>query len=133
MFKLFNWKLCLYAAAASFIIAISAFFIGHHQGVQQCNEAHEALANKAAVEQLKADAQAVAVQAMRSNDAGVALGKQAQSIQMRTQYLTKEVIKYVPIKSTTNESAGDCRIDPNGVRAWNDANRGELVAPAVAP
>ena len=130
MFKLFNWQIYLYAAAATFVIATGSFFIGHHKGVQQCNEARDAIANKAAIAQMAADSEAIATQAAKSTDAGVALAKQAQSIETRTQYLIKEVIKNVPIK---NEFGSDCNIDAHGVRAWNAANRGDDVVPAAAP
>ena len=58
---------------------------------------------------------------------GATLAKAEQSIQTRTQYLTKEVIKYVP----TTDAA--CRSELERVRhVWNAANSGTDPAPATA-
>lgn len=118
MLNLLNWRIYLYAAAATFIIAVGAYAIGHHQGVTQCNEERNMAQAQQALEQQQANMRAAQTQAVQASNAAQALAQQVQTTQTRTQELTKEV-KHEPIIVD-----GHCRPHPDSVRAWNAANSG---------
>lgn len=135
MFELVKWRLLAYAVGAAAALSTVTYFVGQYKGVQQCNAAHKAKADEAALEQVSTDLEEVQTQAKKSNDAGVTLAKAEQTIQTRTQYLTKEVIKYVPAKNNHQAvAAAECGVDLVGLRrTWNAANLGADPAPAAAP
>ena len=126
LLKVINWRFWFYAVAAVTALTTASYFIGRHSGVQQCNEAHEAQANKDGINQLNADIAEVKTQADLSNAAGTKLATVEQATQTHTQVLTKKVIEYVPI--IANDS---CAPGPDLVRTWNEANRGIDDAPAA--
>lgn len=130
MFKIINWRVYLYGIAAAAALSIGAYWFGHYKGVEACQVEHDADTTKQVNTQLQADLVEVTAQTKRATDAGATLAATEQNIRTRTQTLTKEVIKYVPITNITND--GYCGPDPELVRTWNAANSGSDAAPAAA-
>jgi hypothetical protein len=129
----FNWRIYLYGAAGALALASATYSLGKHNGKVACNAAHAAADNQLGRERLQADMDAVQAQVVRSNHAGASLASREQANHARTQLLTKEVIKYVPIEQPFINGAGaDCQPDAHGVRIWNAANSGTDFAPESA-
>ena len=124
---MFSQKILSYALSASILALPLAFGWGYFAGKNNCELKHTASTATTTATQAQADLSAVQTQAAQANSAGATLAKAEQSIQTRTQYLTKEVIKYVP----TTDAA--CRSELERVRhVWNAANSGTDPAPATA-
>lgn len=127
MFDLLKFRVIAYAIGAAAALSTATYFIGRSDGQDACELAHKA----ASVDQLKTDAAAIKAQTQTSNEAGRELAKAEQTVQTHTQYLTREVIKYVP--KLENSSASGCGINADSVRIWNAANRGDDVTTAASP
>ena len=124
---MFSQKILSYALSASILALPLAFGWGYFAGKSNCELKHTATTATASAAQAQTDLSAVQSQTSQANTAGATLAKAEQSIQTRTQYLTKEVIKYVP----TTDAA--CRSELERVRhVWNAANSGTDPAPATA-
>ena len=120
-------RVLTYALCAVAIALHAAFGWGYFAGKSNCELKHAAHNATATATQAQTDLSAVQSQTTQANSAGATLAKAEQSIQTRTQYLTKEVIKYVP----TTDAA--CRSELERVRhVWNAANSGTDPAPATA-
>ena len=119
-------KLTQYALYAAIAALPLAFGWGYFAGKSNCELKHTATTATASAAQAQTDLSAVQSQTSQANTAGATLAKAEQSIQIRTQYLTKEVIKYVP----TTDAA--CRSELERVRnTWNAANSGADPAPTA--
>ena len=122
-------RVLTYALCAVVVALPVAFGWGYFTGKSNCELKHTANTATATATQAQADLSAVQSQTTQANSAGATLAKAEQSIQTRTQFLTREVIRYVP--KTTNDS--DCRTELERVRhIWNAANSGVDPAPATA-
>ena len=120
-------RLLVYGLSAAVLSLPVAFGWGYFAGKSNCELKHTATTATATATQAQTDLSAVQSQTTQANSAGATLAKAEQSIQTRTQYLTKEVIKYVP----TTDAA--CRSELERVRhVWNAANSGTDPAPATA-
>ena len=120
-------RLLVYGLSAAVLSLPVAFGWGYFAGKSNCELKHTATTATASAAQAQTDLSAVQSQTSQANTAGATLAKAEQSIQTRTQYLTKEVIKYVP----TTDAA--CRSELERVRhVWNAANSGTDPAPATA-
>ena len=124
--KIVRWKIVAWTVFAGLALSTTTYFIGRHDGAQQCEKDHKAQANEDGINQLNADIAEVKTQADLSNAAGTKLATVEQATQTHTQVLTKKVIEYVPI--IANDS---CAPGPDLVRTWNEANRGIDDAPAA--
>ena len=122
-------RLLVYGLSAAVLSLPVAFGWGYFAGKSNCELKHTASTATATAAQAQTDLSAVQSQTTQANSAGTTLAKAEQSIQTRTQFLTREVIRYVP--KTTNDS--DCRTELERVRhIWNAANSGVDPAPAAA-
>ncbi len=54
MFKLLNWRVCLYGIAAAAALSTGAYWLGHYNGVQDCQSKHDADTTKQVNTQLQA-------------------------------------------------------------------------------
>lgn len=119
-------RLLVYGLSAAVLSLPVAFGWGYFAGKSNCELKHTASTATATATQAQTDLSAVQSQTSQANSAGATLAKAEQSIQIRTQYLTREVIKYVP----TTDAA--CRSELERVRnTWNAANSGADPAPAT--
>lgn len=120
---LIKQRLLTYALSASVLALPIVFVVGYRVGSNHCGLKNSAEAAQVVAMQAQTDLSTVQAQAAQSQSAGNALANTQQTIQTRTQYLTKEVIRYVP----SNDTA--CRTELERVRhTWNTANAG--VEPA---
>lgn len=115
-----------YALGIAVVAIPCAFVWGYFSGKDACQIKSDLTTAKAETAQAQSNLQAVQTQTAKANSAGATLATQTQATQIRTQYLTKEVTKYVP--TIIN---GLCIPDPDSVRAWNAANSGIDLAPTV--
>lgn len=121
-------RLLVYGLSAAVLSLPVAFGWGYFAGKSNCELKHTATTATATATQAQTDLSAVQSQTTQANSAGTTLAKAEQSIQTRTQFLTREVIRYVP---KNNDSA--CRVELERVRnTWNAANSGVDPASATA-
>lgn len=121
-------KLTQYALYAAIVALPAAFGWGYFAGKSNCELKHTATTAQATATQTQADLTAVQSQAAQANSAGATLANTQHSIQTRTQYLTREVIKYVP----KNDGSNGCPELERVRHVWNSANAGTDPAPATA-